>query len=228
MLMHVAVPYMHFLKSKQRSPWLSLSSGVALAYVFIYLLPKIASSQAKVNELSSQVIVIDQSIIWFLAFMGLLTFYWAGWVADEDNKVGRTKNRTLLLYLGGFCPYFAQLGYLVADIPILNIPNGLMIACILLLHSMGINHGIRHNMQRRYDRFLRWAFAASTLAGWLLCILIDDFANKVSYWDAFIGGGIIITALKEELPHQSETRFGPLLLGAFGATGLIFLIAYFS
>jgi len=43
-------------------------------------------------------------------------------------------------------------------------------------------------------------------------------------WSAFIGGGIVITALREELPSGRMTRFAPFLLGAIGASAAILTV----
>jgi len=219
---------MKFLDTKKRNPLLSLASGVALAYVFIYLLPKIAYLQDKPHNFTTGLLAIDQVLVWFMALLGLLAFYWLGWKAENDDTEEKLrKDKTLYLQLGGFCAYYAQLGYTVTEYPIAG-GSALMVAVILLVHSLGINHGLRHLNKQRYDKLLRWCFALATFTGWLLGISIEGFSSNLPYWNAFIGGGIIITALREELPHQSETNFLPFLSGSIGASILILLVNYYN
>jgi len=49
MLNQLTIGRWHFLHGSARSPWLSVSAGTAIAYVFVYLLPKLALSQQKLD-----------------------------------------------------------------------------------------------------------------------------------------------------------------------------------
>lgn len=44
-LAHVGTPYLRFLHGTPRSAWLSAAGGVAVAYVFVHLLPELAEGQ---------------------------------------------------------------------------------------------------------------------------------------------------------------------------------------
>ena len=48
---HITIGRWKWLDRTEHSPWLSVSAGAALAYVFVYLLPKIALTQSKLDEI---------------------------------------------------------------------------------------------------------------------------------------------------------------------------------
>lgn len=228
-IVHISSPYMKFLYSKERSPWLSLSSGVALSYVFVYLLPKLARMQSERDFILTRIEVLDSTIIWILALSGLLAFYVLGWVSEPSVKTeGINKDRTLILQVLGYGAYYTQLGYLAVDIPLPGWSGILLTIVILSLHIMGLNHGLRHAHPKRFDKLLRWIFSGALFLGWVIHLMVDDLTKRISLWDAFIGGGIILIALNNELRHQSQTSYAALLTGALGTTLAILIVAHFT
>ena len=86
------------------------------------------------------------------------------------------------------------------------------------MHLTGINHGLRHLQPERYDSLLRWIYAGSLLGGWLAGVLTELQIATVSILSAFIAGGIIYAALREELPAHGAARLMPFVLGVMVTT----------
>ncbi len=55
--------------------------------------------------------------------------------------------------------------------------------------------------------------AIAMFAGWLVGALTQVHPVTVGLWAAFVGGGLVTIAIREELPGDRNTRFVPLLLG---------------
>lgn len=78
--------------------------------------------------------------------------------------------------------------------------------------------------QHQYRDVIRWALAATLLAGWAAGALFEMSESVVSLLLAFLGGAVILNVLKEELPSDRDARFWAFIVGAAGyAAGLTFL-----
>ncbi len=199
-------------RSKGPSRWLDVSAGTALAYVFAHLLPKLASSQEKFTGVPvSEAAGYLRNHMYLVALAGLVCVYWLERTtervaATENIKPGLASWAPWLL-IGGYGLYFLQLGYLLADMPRPEPLSYLLIGLVLGLHVMGIVHGLRSMNPLRYQQVLRWIYPATTLTGWLIGALTTLPATVVLFFSAFIAGGIIVIAIREELPADHSSNF---------------------
>jgi len=213
----------HFLHGRDRSPWLSVSAGTALAYVFVHLLPKLALSQQKLDgALWVGVYGFWRNHLYLIALGGLVMYYCLDTLARRSvrrRQLGHQPRRgSLILIVGVYGLYYLQLGYLVADVPRPGIGAYLLIAGVLSVHLMGINHGLRDLQPARYDSLLRWVYAGTLLGGWLAGVLTELKLETISILSAFIAGGIIYAAMREELPAHDSARLVPFVLGVVVTT----------
>jgi zinc transporter ZupT len=208
-----------FLHGGERSPWLSASAGTALAYVFVHLLPKLALSQQKLDgALWTGAYGFWRNHLYLVALVGLVMYYCLDTMARRSvqrRELGQqTRRGSLILVVGVYGLYYLQLGYLVADVPRPGIAAYLLIAAVLSVHLMGINHGLRDLQPARYDSLLRWLYAGALLCGWLVGAVTELRFATISILSAFIAGAIIYAALREELPAHASARLVPFVLGA--------------
>lgn len=212
-----------FLQGAERSPWLSVSAGTALAYVFVHLLPKLALSQQKLDgSLWTGFYGFWRNHLYLIALVGLVMYYCLDTLARRSiqrRELGEQTHRgSLILIVGVYGLYYLQLGYLVADVPRPGIAAYLLIAAVLFVHLMGINHGLRDLQPARYDALLRWLYAGATLCGWVAGVVTELQLATISILSAFIAGGIIYAAMREELPASGSARLVPFVVGVLLTT----------
>jgi hypothetical protein len=70
---------------------------------------------------------------------------------------------------------------------------------------MGIDHHLAHRNPLAYGAVLRWVFAACCLAGWAFGAFTDELGYVLLLSSTFVAGGIIITAIREELSDHHST-----------------------
>jgi len=212
-----------FLHREAHPPWIDVSAGAALAYVFAYLIPKLASSQEKFTGVPvSEAAGFVQHHMYLLALTGLVVVYWLESATERANlafAAGGARNRwSATLLAGGYGLYFMQLGYLLADMPRPEASSYVLAGLVLGLHAMGLAHKVRQMDPRHYERTLRWTYGSLTLLGWLIGVLTHLPATVVMIFSALFAGGIMIIALREELPSQGRARFPPFLASIILAT----------
>ena len=229
-LVHLFVGRVRFLDPKPDSPWLSAAAGTAIAYVFVYLLPKLAVIQVDFGStLGGPVYTYLRHHVYLVALVGFTFFFWTMW-ADEFARLGLggrpagSRPGVLTLKVVGLTAYCMQMGYLIADVKRPGLVPVMIATGILVFHFLGLDNGFRRHHQELYDNVVRWVFAAAMLAGWLVGALTQVHLVTVGLWSAFVGGGIIITALREELPNEGDTRFVPFLAGVVVTTVLILTV----
>lgn len=91
---------------------------------------------------------------------------------------------------------------------------------------MGVNHGISERGPIAYRRILRWVFVAATLAGRAAGILTDALHSTSYAISTFIAGDIMITAIRDELPHRDGQRTGVFVLSVIVGTLAILTMQY--
>ena len=79
---------------------------------------------------------------------------------------------------------------------------------------MTADYGARSDHPEMYDSEGRWVLAAATVSGWALGLLLELPEIAIGCLFAFVGGGVVLLVLKEELPEDRRSRFFPFLAGA--------------
>lgn len=219
-LTHIFVGRLRFLRAQPHSAWLSFSGGVAVAYVFAYLLPKLALKQEiLLNARDGGFYGFLEHHAYLVALAGFFIYYGIARVAVFG------KARVLPLQVVAFAGYSVLIGHLVADSPSL-VPLALF-TIAMILHFVGRDHNLRHTYGVLYDRAIRWILAVSVFVGWGIAMVTVVADTTVALWFAFLAGGIIINVIEDEVPREHHGRFWPFLAGAATFTTLVLAIEWF-
>ena len=97
----------------------------------------------------------------------------------------------------------------------------LTFAVAMALHFLVTDYGLREDFRRGWMRIGRWILSAAMIAGWTLGALVTLPELWVLCLIAFLGGGVILNVLKEELPEERQSRFGALVAGAGAYAALL-------
>jgi len=215
---HLAVPLLRRLDAVPRSRWLSFAGGVAVAYVFVHLLPDLAAAGDALAEGAPAGWLERHAYL--LALGGFVAFYALEAAALQsrsraggprrDAEAGGT---VLALHVGSFGAYNALVGYLLAG---WDGERGseLLFAVAVAVHLVVVDHGLRDHHRRRYDAVVRWvlagAVAAGFAAGWALGV--RDGVSHLAL--ALLAGAVILNTMTQELPQERRSRLGPFVAGA--------------
>ena len=84
----------------------------------------------------------------------------------------------------------------------------------MALHFLIVDHSLREQHGRVYDRVGRWVLAASVLAGWLAGVMTSPSEVMYARLFAILAGGVVIASVSAELPRERGGQFWPFCLGA--------------
>ena len=204
-----------------RSAWLSAAGGISVAYVFVHLLPELQAGQEAVsNGLPGLAFLEDH--VYLMALTGLALFYWVE-LASRDAGGARGGAR-FWFSIASFAAYNAVIGYLIVHRPEDEVAGTALFAVALGLHFVINDHALRERHADAYDRLGRWVLIAAVAVGWVAGELTDISEAALGLLIAFIGGGVILNVMKEELPEDRRSRFSAFAAGAAGYAALLQLI----
>ena len=235
-MIHIFVGQLRFLSKTPRSRWLSFSGGVAVAYVFLHLLPELSSHGAEFQDALNVSRVLATSTVYALALAGLTIFYAMERALQQSRGERRSEEGRDRPAHGVFWLHIALSSLLIVIIAYLlnhredTSPAGLALYTVAMtLHFVTADFGTRSDHPELYDHAGRWVLVAATAVGWIAGTVIEVSEVAIGCLFAFLGGGIVLTILKEELPKESESRllpfvggvmlYGVLVFGELGAIG---------
>ncbi|UCG71659.1 MAG: hypothetical protein JSV45_10345 [Chromatiales bacterium] len=232
-LVHLFVYRFRFLQ-QEAGPWISASAGVAIAYVFVDVLPLLASQQARLTaEDATGWLRFLKHHAYLVAMAGFAFHYAIALSRDARSNPDAAGS----LIGGALMPKFSLIslliyafliGYLIGEKWDHDGQPGLLFALAMAVHFIGLNHLAYEEAPSIYIRWLRFQLAAVTLIGWLLGILtrVSDAVFFLSF--SFLAGGIIVVAMAVELPRiRARTRdFLAFNGGMLGFSGLLLIAEY--
>jgi hypothetical protein len=220
-LVHLFSGKLGFLDSTPRSIWLSISSGVSVAYVFIHILPELSEAQETIRGVVGNTLTFLEHHVYLVALLGLAVFYGlerAAKVSRQRNqKAGKgdvTEAGIFWLHISSFAVYNALIGYLLLHREEPGVQSLLFFFFAMALHFVVNDRGLRENHKHTYDKIGRWILAAAIIFGWVIGGGTELPKAAIALLFAFLAGGVVLNVLKEELPEERQSRFWAFALGA--------------
>lgn len=226
-LVHLGIGVLRFLDKTPRSRWLSAAGGIAVAYVFLHVLPELSSHRDTFADALNTSGGTAEDIVYGLAFAGLAAFYGLERVVKRSRKKNAQPDGAagaFWLHIGSFSVYNFIIGYLLLHREEGGLRSLLFYGTAMTVHFITNDFSLRSDHKARYDHLARWILAGAVLAGWLMGYAITISETAIGMLFAFLAGGVVLNVLKEELPEERESRFVPFLLGGAGYMALLLAI----
>lgn len=236
-VLHLLAPRIRTLPGVPERAMGSFAGGLAVAYVFLHLLPELVEGNEAIGEALEDVIagspLLDLAIFG-VALAGFTLFYGlerhaqglGGRGAAEESARGPAMFR---LHLASFVVYNGLITYTMA----LRLRTGIAFAILFTvaigLHFVLIDRGLEEHYPRRFQRYGRPILAGALLLGWLLAALIAPSSTVlVALLTAFLAGSILLNVFKEELPSERESSFVWFCIGLVVYGALLALVTGLS
>jgi hypothetical protein len=228
-LVHLYAGRMRFVKMLPRSTWLSFAGGVALAYVFVYLLPQLAAKhQVLMQARDTGLLGFLEHHAYLVALAGFLVFYGLNRVAQRLSVLRSTDGGSSVylhlafdLQVAGFSAYNVLVGYLIVRRQAPGMMAVGLFAFAVAMHFLGVDRSLWRQNEVAYARLIRWLFAGCAMLGWTLGQFVQVTEPVLALWFAFLAGSIMIIVITEEVPTSRRGPFWPLFVGAVCYTALV-------
>ncbi|NLI73475.1 MAG: hypothetical protein GX369_01710 [Euryarchaeota archaeon] len=226
---HMFIGRLRFIDVIPRSRWLSLAGGVSVAYVFLHIIPELSLSQQLFSTPVSFIGVFERHV-YLIALAGLVTFYALERLVRTSRKNAlergsdRPSSSVYVVNIASFMAYNFLIAYLLVHRIIPGPLLLIMFIAAFALHFMVVDFGLRKDHLSDYDRSGRYLLIASLVLGWMVGNLYTIHEMGVAIIAAFLGGGVILNVLKEELPEERRGRIFPFVIGVAGYALLLLFV----
>lgn len=235
-LVHLSIPRLKFLHGPQ-SIWLDFLAGVALGYVFVDILPHLATFQEKLlRATDGGLLGFLEHHAYLMAMAGFLLYLGIA-VAGErikSRQAGETIMDKAPPLAAGFkalslLTYAFLIGYMLAEQPTHRAAAGFGFGVAMAGHFLGLDHFFRDLYPRLYDTKLRYLLSGATYGGWMLGVVGELPDHIYALLFTFLAGGLMIVTAVFELPRVNSWRpYAGFCLGAIVFTALIVLAQTFG
>ena len=222
----------HWLASKvatrpdrEQVRWASFGGGAGIAYVFVHLLPELASHGQALSEAPGMETFaptpITEALLFLIALAGIMVTYSLDVLATHERQAGRVAGSLHTLN-------FAAISYLYAySLPSListGLAYGVLFTIAISAHVLLADRTMAARHPTIFRTRTRWLGTAALVLGLLHAALLHPVADlHLAIATAFLGGGLLMAVFREELPAVNRTRLGWLVAGTVSMTSLLLL-----
>ncbi len=211
--------------SKHR--WAALSAGVAVAYMFVNVLPELAEHQPTVTASAVGTLLNAEKRIYVWALAGFVTFAGLGkWRSERPAGQARAERPGSLFWLrmSGFAVYALLIGYLLVHREDTTLASLWLYAAAMGLHLFMLDLELVEQFPSLYEPRGRAILTAAVFLGWALGsmnALPEAFTSRLF---AFILGGVTINSAHEEPGVGGPAQFAWFLGGAAAYAAILLLV----
>lgn len=177
----------------------SLGGGMAVAYVFLHLLPEL--------EKGHQVLGHAVHVVALAGFVGFSAA--EHWTYRMEGTSGRFKLHIFLQ-----CVYNWLLIYMLPEAVEAGPGAASLMAVTLSLHLFATDYALRTEFPQEFQSWGRWALAAALLGG----LITDIFYEPVDPYvadtcTALLAGFLLCNVFRDEAPEPSSSHLGWFIAG---------------
>ncbi len=215
-LVHLLAPFLANLDTTFHSRFLSMGGGIAIAYVFIDLLPKLCKGDLVVKEVLQGVFPYFEKHVYVLALLGFLLFFLVSRLQKSSWE-----QVSFSLSLSSYALFNFLVGYAVTYKEDPDIQPLVLFTFAIALHYFTNDYTMSREHPQSYNAFGRWVLIGSLFLGWSVGSEFLIAPAAIALVNAFIGGGVILNVTRHELPTKTSNNTFWFLFGAFFYTVLL-------
>lgn len=126
----------------------------------------------------------------------------------EGAALASTSSGVFWIHMGLFALYNHLVGYLLLHREV-ETPRALaFFAAAMALHFLVTDCGLNEDHTAPYRRYCRWILVGAVALGWAIGVDYEASDAAVVALTAFLGGGVVLNVLEEELPSERQGPSG--------------------
>lgn len=201
--------------------FVSFSGGVAVAYVFLHMLPDLVEYNKPIGRflLSSQWLTpFTELLIYIVALFGFLIYYGFDLLAQRHHEKGHDDGMVYGLHLTMFCLYNFLITYTMSLRARSSLTATVLFTFAMALHFVLTDRKFCKFYPIRFNHLGRFLLISALLVGWLCSVIFDPVNVLIAaFMLSFLAGSVLLNVFREEFPATGLTSycwfsFGSLLI----------------
>ena len=218
-LVHLFARSTRGLNKRTHGRFLSAGGGVAIAYVFVDLLPKLCDSNVVVEQALAGVFPYFERHVFVMALVGFLLFFFV----NQSHTLFKKENAFWVSF-ASYALFNFMVGYAVVDKDDPDVQPLALFTFALALHYFVNDYTLNKEHGKIYNHVGKWVLVVSLFLGWLVGVWITLPAAGIALVGAFIAGGVIMNVIRHELPADNPHSLSAFMLSALGYTVVLLSI----
>ena len=203
----------------------SVGGGAAVAYVFVHLLPELASGGSELSDLplaAYSPTAITEAGLFLTAMVGMVVFFTLDVRTEEVRSSTQASYRAHLVTFGSISLIYA---YTMPSLVTTGWDYALLFTVVLGAHILLADRSLARAHPERFRHETRWFGVGAVAIGLGTAYLLPPVQDiTLGVLTAFLGGGLLMTTFREELPAASRTRL-PWFIGGVTVMAALLLSA---
>lgn len=213
------------LPSKTQDVLASVGGGAAIAYIFIHLMPELAIGGRALSELDITKFAptpITEAGLFLTAMVGMVTFF----ILDVRTEEGRLSTKiSFRAHLASFASISAIYAYTLPSLVTTGWSYAVLFTVVLAGHLLLADRALARAHPTQFAHETRWIGMAAVGTGFIAAFLLPPANDYIlAIGTAFLGGVLLMTTFREELPAASRTRIPWFLSGLLVMSGLLLIV----
>jgi len=219
---HLIAPRVARLPGLAQERLASVGAGVAVAYVFVQLLPELADGGRSLTDLPIADYAptpIVESGLFLIALIGMLVIYSLDVVADSGHGSSRWLYR---VHMTAFALINVIYAYTMPSLLTTGIDYAVLFTGAIAAHTLLVDRTLARAHPDLFRHEDRWIGILGVVVGFALAAVFPPVEElTLAVTTALLGGGLLMTTFREELPVASKARLLWLIGGAAVMTALL-------
>ncbi|GEL07770.1 hypothetical protein [Salisediminibacterium halotolerans] len=190
----------------KRMKWFSFSGGLAVSYIFIYLLPTLHREQAMIEGPYRRLTM--ESEIYIVGLVGVVVFLGIQIIISRREASQIASFWTAVLF---YALYNALVSFVVLSLEVSGV-QAIFYSFAIGLHFIAIAHDMWRGFPDEYNQYGRQVLAAGIVVGWVFALTVELAPIAKAIIFAFVAGAMIFNVFKHELPNVKEIHFFTFLM----------------
>ena len=205
----------------------SFSGGVAVAYVFLHMLPNLVEYNKPMGKylLTHQWLTpFTELSIYVVALLGFIVYYGFDLLAERQQIKKHNDGLVYMLHLGMFCLYNFLITYTMS----LRAQDSTTATCLftlsMALHFLLTDRKFSRIYPKPFTHLGRYLLCGALFVGWFCSVIFDPVNVLVSaFMVAFLSGSVLLNVFREELPSTEIIHYFWFTLGSILIAGILLL-----
>jgi hypothetical protein len=198
--------------------YISFAGGVAVAYVFLHMLPNLVEYNKPIGKLlinNQWLTPFTELTIYIVALCGFLIYYGLDLLAEGHRRAGHESGFAYNLHLTMFCLYNFLITYTMSLRALVSLTATILFTVAMALHFVLTDRKFSRLYSDKFNRMGRYVLISALLVGWIYSVIFDPVNVLVAaFMVAFLAGSVLLNVFREELPGAGLASFSWFTLGS--------------